>query len=289
MPTKPTVSVVTPFGHIQAWKHDVITEQLERYGAHTRNEIAMLGSLLQPGDTVLDVGAHIGTFSIAFAKLLGDGGQVYSFEADTDNFQLLDENIRNNRYCSVVHPVNAVVSDREQRFRKVTPDPNNSGMHYFVPEDAKTPSDQNSLSLDQWSEGIGLQACALLKVDVEGAEVSVLRSAQNILQIFRPLVYIEVNQAALAEFGSTVDDIEELLDTLGYSYFRNVGQRNSSHDRFRIARLPRMRDGGHFFDCLAIPHAHPSTPSRAKTQLNFQLWKVRRLLRHLRAQARSRT
>ncbi|HIO97458.1 MAG TPA: hypothetical protein EYG71_05970, partial [Leucothrix sp.] len=54
----------TMYGVFESWKGDVITVQLKKYSAHTRNELAMLKSFIAKGDNIIDIGAHIGTYSI---------------------------------------------------------------------------------------------------------------------------------------------------------------------------------------------------------------------------------
>jgi hypothetical protein len=56
-----TVILSTPWGSLESFAGDLITEQLHDYGAHQRSDLAFLLSLLRPGDTVVDVGAHVGT------------------------------------------------------------------------------------------------------------------------------------------------------------------------------------------------------------------------------------
>ena len=67
-------NVKTIYGTFNSWKGDLITEQLKQYSAHTRNELAMIKSLIEHGDNILDIGAHIGTFSIPFSQFNGKSG-----------------------------------------------------------------------------------------------------------------------------------------------------------------------------------------------------------------------
>jgi hypothetical protein len=93
----------------------------------------------------------------------------------------------------------------------------------------------------------------LIKIDVEGMELSVLRSGEQLIVAHRPLLYLEVVEAQLARHGVTVADVEQWLSERGYRFFRNVGPRNSTNDDFVIAPLATLAEGGGFFDCLAIP------------------------------------
>ena len=56
---------------------------------------------IQPGDTVLDLGANIGYFTLLFAKLVGNNGIVFAFEPEPQNIALLTKNIKINNYKNV--------------------------------------------------------------------------------------------------------------------------------------------------------------------------------------------
>ena len=82
----------TVFGQFYVFKNDLITKEIKKCGAHSRNELAMILSFIQPGDIVLDIGAHIGTFSVPIASKVGINGHVYAFEGCTSTFSALQKN-----------------------------------------------------------------------------------------------------------------------------------------------------------------------------------------------------
>jgi FkbM family methyltransferase len=248
--------VTTPFGHFVCWKNDRISDQLRRFGAHSRNELAMVLDCLRPGDRVIDVGAHIGTFSVPFAQRVGETGLLVSFEADPANFGLLERNIRDNGLAARVRLVHGVASDQDGVYEKGYTSEGNSGTHSFVPA-AGGHGGVHSVRVESWwdRECPG-QPVHLIKVDTEGAEVAVLRACRSLIEKFRPILYIEVAEDALRRFGDSADAIDAFLKPFGYRYYRNIGQRNSGHDRYRLARLSSVREGGRFYDLLAI---HPDS------------------------------
>jgi hypothetical protein len=83
-------------------------------------------------------------------------------------------------------------------------------------------------------------------------ELCVLRSAERTIARDRPVLYVEMSAEQLLRHGATPDDIEALLRHHGYRFFRNVGERNSTHDRFELVELTALRDGGAFYDMLAV-------------------------------------
>jgi tRNA G37 N-methylase Trm5 len=76
--------------------NDQITDQLALYGAHTRNELAMVLDHVRNGDVFVDVGAHIGTFAIRVARKLGHRGKLLAIEGAPETHALLERNIGAN-------------------------------------------------------------------------------------------------------------------------------------------------------------------------------------------------
>lgn len=251
----------TPYGVFDCWVNDLISRQLHKFGAHTRNELAMLREFVQPGYNILDVGAHIGTFAIPFARFIDGNGAIFAFEANSDNFKLLCKNVIQNGFDRAIFPQCAIVFDRESNFQMLSPDSGNTGAFVFLPSSS---FEQNPpvVRLDEWCDerGDDIQF-NLVKIDVEGAELSVLRSARRLIDRSHPVLYIEINQGALQRFGVTVDQIEGFLTRSGYEMFQNTGERNSPNDTFQLRALGSLSEGGTFFDVLAI---HDSSPLKVR-------------------------
>ena len=175
----------------------------------------MLRSFISEGDNILDIGAHIGTFSIPFTIFNKKKGTVFSFEANPDNYELLVRNIQENQLDQLIIPINAVVSmEGNTEFSMFLPDSGNSGMYYFSPNSSKSDKSVPSININNWynslDKSINIQ---LIKIDVEGAELSVLCSCHQIIEKYKPILYIEISKTALERFNSTIKDIEEMLDS----------------------------------------------------------------------------
>ena len=79
------------------------------------------------------------------------------------------------------------------------------------------------------------------------------------------MLYIEINPTGLQKYNTSVDDIDRFLQAFGYHYFRNIGERNSDNDSYRIARIRRLAEGGDFFDLLAVHPRDPRYPRSHET------------------------
>ena len=93
-----------------------------KYGEWAQAEVDFLLGLITPGDTVLDVGAYIGTHTLAFAKQVGVGGEVYAFEPQPLSFEVLKRNIGQN-VLNNVRLLNVALSDdpRRAQIRRIDP------------------------------------------------------------------------------------------------------------------------------------------------------------------------
>lgn len=84
-------------------------------GKYCSARIAEIQAVVKTGDTVVDIGANVGYFTLLFAKLVGKEGKVYSFEPDPRNFQLLQRTLERNGLTQV-KAVQKAVSDKADEF-----------------------------------------------------------------------------------------------------------------------------------------------------------------------------
>ncbi len=212
----------------------------------------MLLSFLRPGDAVIDVGAHIGSFAVPMARRVGETGVVVAIEPDDLNLELLYENVAANCAGDEVIVVHAIAGEPTTPLRAVE-DVTNTGAWHFVP-DVSSAMTRHARTVDDIAAAtVGQRRVRLLKIDVEGMELSTLRSAQVTLAASRPLIYCEISAQQLGRQGVTVADLDRFFGERRYVLYRNIGDRNSANDEFTIARLPSLEAGGGFFDVLAVP------------------------------------
>lgn len=127
-----------------------------------------------PKKTVIDIGAHIGTFSIYASSL---GANVYSYEATTMNFNLLKANIQLNE--SPAHIFKFGVTGKRET-RKIYLRPDNLGASNMYSDEEEILERVKCIGLDQVFETNHIKRCYLLKLDCEGAEVEILKGTAKI-------------------------------------------------------------------------------------------------------------
>ncbi|MFT6810208.1 MAG: FkbM family methyltransferase [Saprospiraceae bacterium] len=236
-------------GTFNALDEDLITEQLIAYSAHTRNELSMVVDHIDVSDVILDIGAHIGTYSIPMAKKAAKG-KVWSIEADLSTYDLLVMNIQENELQDRISAYNFLASDGNDNYTQGPGIENNSGANYYLP--SKEKSEFRGTDINLWLEELNLPDIHFIKLDIEGMEYQVLSSIKEYLINHRPKLYIEVVQNQLSRMGDTPQKIQNLLDSIGYRYFVNTYHRNSNEDQYIKTEISDFGFSS-FFDVLALP------------------------------------
>jgi FkbM family methyltransferase len=179
-----------------------------------------------------DVGANLGWFTCLAAKHLPDG-KVFSFEMDEQNYYLLEINVRLNQ-ASNVELVHAAVSDQPGRitYRKpgLEPRATFSILPGEAPADASRVVGVDAVTLDGYFAARDVMP-DFVKIDVEGAELQVLRGMSDLIRRVRPRLLVEVHPRGLSAYGHAPGDLLSLLWEEGYEVSEVQGFRSHSGTR----------------------------------------------------------
>jgi FkbM family methyltransferase len=140
---------------------------------------------VEPGDVVLDIGGCWGDTALYFAKLVGPSGKVYTFEFDPENLEVMRANLAlNPDLASRIEIVERALWDRSGEVLRFA----QFGRMTSVSADADHGSglETETVTLDDFVEQAGLSTLGFVKMDVEGAELNVLRGARDSLKRFAP-------------------------------------------------------------------------------------------------------
>jgi FkbM family methyltransferase len=135
----------------------------------------ILGAI-QPGDTVADVGASAGLYTIPMARRVGDTGRVFAFEPDEQSFKTLRRHVELNGVSQRVELIRAAVADERGSVRFISGQGPLS--HIAPPGNTAAASSTECVRLD---DVFADSKVAVMKVDVEGYEEKVLRGAARLL------------------------------------------------------------------------------------------------------------
>jgi FkbM family methyltransferase len=181
---------------------EYIGQSLEQYGEYNGAEGDFLCGLLSPGQTVVEVGANIGTHTTALAKAVGETGKVIAFEPQPGVFQLLCANIAVNNYAQVATmPVAAGAKPRRSRMPRVDySKPGNFGA--VALNNADDAGD--IVTVGRFDDMLQIKSCRLLKVDAGGMELDPLQGGEELIKRHKPILYVENDRkeksAALISF-----------------------------------------------------------------------------------------
>jgi FkbM family methyltransferase len=186
-----------------------VGRSFDLYGEFSWGESDLFRQVVRSGDVVVDVGANIGAHTLQFAQLTGPTGRVYAFEPQRLAFQTLCANMAlnnvTNAYC----------------FQQAVGRQPGTVLVPFL--DPSTSVNFGGLSLVDARRGdrvpvttidaLDLTACRLIKVDVEGMELDVLRGALTTVHRARPILYVENDREAKS------DELLHSLAALDYDLF----------------------------------------------------------------------
>lgn len=155
-------------------------------GTYEPDQTELFRRSVRPGDDVLDLGAHLGYYTLLASRLAGISGRVFAFEPQPRNVAYLRRHAQLNG-CRNVEVVEAAVYDRtgEVRFQ-----PGRGSGTGKVAEDGGTAV--RAVRLDDFVVERGIVP-AVLKIDVEGGERRVLDGAREMLRRDRPLIFLSTH------------------------------------------------------------------------------------------------
>ncbi len=222
-------TVDSRYGRMTYFANDIgaVSQSLENYGEWAENELAFMKALIPPGATVVDVGAYIGTHTLAFAHFVGPEGRVISIEPQGETFALLKRNVAAKRLRNV-RLKHAAAADHV-------------GTLYASPIHIPAKESFGSAALDRFDlppagiaarrnqqreelirvraltiDSLQLGSCTLMKIDVEGFEDLVISGAKRTIKRLSPVIYAECNsiENGLKTFG--------IMRELGYEVRMHV-------------------------------------------------------------------
>lgn len=168
------------------------------------------------GDVIVEIGANVGTETTGFSDIVGADGRVHAFEPSPSNLTALRGVVAGLRYRNVeVHPM-AIGAEQGRVSFWVPPLGKNQGMASLIANPEVGEGEHVEVecrTLDALGEELG--HARMITIDVEGAEVQVLRGAWEYLGRHRPVLALEAVSAHLERAGSTLVEVADALRELG--------------------------------------------------------------------------
>jgi len=191
-----------------------------------RKQTEHFKKLIKPGDIVIDVGAHIGYYTLIAAARVGKSGHVYAFEPTSNTFKILQKNIQMNNFTNV-SLYNLAISDKEGYVELYLSDTINTGATSITVSEFFSGKIEKAkcITIDSFLKKENIKKVDLIKIDVEGAEPKVLRGMKELLSKQSPKILIEINEERLKSFGYSKDYIYKFLLNKGYKAYDTHGNK----------------------------------------------------------------
>ena len=202
---------------------DHLSQLIYFIGEYERPITEIVRAFVRPGSICLDVGANIGWYTTLMQVLAGPGGEVHAFEPVPGTFSVLSGNVASNRHPAQVALNNVALGESAGT---VT-------MHTFglladghaslsdFGDSAAASVSVPMIVLDHYLEEKGVGPVDFVKIDIEGAELSMLKgSARLFAQERPPVIVVEAALETTRGFGYVPDDIVKFLrDSAAYDFF----------------------------------------------------------------------
>jgi FkbM family methyltransferase len=241
-----------------------LSDRIERQmwgGCYEPHVQETLAALLSPGDTFVDVGAHIGYHAVRGALAVGPHGRVFAFEADPHNFSRLAGHLRQFSWAVAMPKAVSSASGSLTFERSSQLGESGWGTLTTVRDLAKGEHvSVDAVSLDDWFSANRPERVAAMKIDAEGSEVDILRGAANFLNHARPAIVIEANDVVLRQAHTSALELTRLLRANKYDLFEL---------ETRSLRLLPPDTAPQTLDLLAVPAERTPSVVEILTRVGF--------------------
>ncbi len=210
-------------------------------------EFALLGRFIRRGSYCVDVGANVGLYAFRMATLSGPTGHVVAIDPYSPNLTFIHKGARLLRLHNL-ETQEYVLSEVEgtvglvvplTRLGRVADDP----LVHIATRDEPSKLRVRSTTLDLLVDRLLLPSVDFVKIDVEGAELMVLRGGLKTINRFHPVIFCEVEAQWYRRYGFEFEDVLHLLEGVGYRCFV-----------FENGKLIDVRSGAtRHANCLFIP------------------------------------
>jgi len=228
---------------------------LDKYGEYGRDEHELLKQVIREGDIVVDAGAQYGVTSLALAQVVGPQGAVYAFEPQRVLHQILCSNFAMNSAGNCHCKQEAL---GQQPGEAVVPavDVNMEGCHGCTALDS---SNYLGETVKMTSvDALNLPKMRLLKVDVEGMELDVVRGAVKTINMFKPALYMKAHYNPEDNtLSQKTQDLARFVKSLNYDMYWHFSRLYYADNFYSNPQNDYGEDT--ILHILAVPHVDGSS------------------------------
>jgi len=204
--------------------HECVQKAIFCFHYFEPEDVAVFRTFIKPNSIVLDVGANIGQYALLASKLMGETGQVYAFEPSPEVYPKLQHHVQLNEFSNIEVITCAVAAKSGSMEFYPANEQGNQGVGSLIPADdyraqirSTASIDVDVVSLDAFCESRDITHVDMLKIDVEGFDLEVLKGAEALMKNNPNLVIMsEVEPINLAQLGATAADFYGFMKERGF-------------------------------------------------------------------------
>jgi FkbM family methyltransferase len=204
-----------------------------------------LYELIKTNYVIIDVGANIGQTSMNFAKSGGENSVIYAFEPDPVNYSKAIENLKLNSFNNI-HYFNIGLGSASEKLSLKINSPLNRGGNRIDRNSGNSSLIITIDTLDNILEKENVKKVDLIKIDVEGFELEVLKGARHTITQYKPVLFIEIDDNNLKQQGTGADELIRFITELGY---KCVGSKSKNEINVSEMNLKNCH-----FDMICVPN-----------------------------------
>jgi FkbM family methyltransferase len=192
--------------------------------AYESENFEFLAENCKAGSVIIDIGAHIGLFSVIASQVTGKTGKVYAFEPAPSTYGLLQKTLRINHNESVIETFQKAVGRGKGKITFFISDgaaDNGNSLVNYKDDRPLHGIEVDVTSVDVFVKEKKLNRLDFIKIDVEGAEYDTLRGAAETLQSLRPVCIVAIHPEPIMAKGDRLEDIYDFIISQRYRIMFN--------------------------------------------------------------------
>lgn len=196
------------------------------YESFEQEEVLFIKRFLTSGDIFFDVGANIGFYTLHACDIIGETGQIHAFEPSSKTFKRLTENVSLNHLQDKVIVNNIGLSDKTDEIEINLYANGYDAWNSFANILDKGASEKEIVKVETLNNyvknnNIEVSKISLIKIDVEGWEIPVIKGATDILKSSNaPVLIVEFTEENAFKAGFNCYELYDLIIGLGYKWFK---------------------------------------------------------------------
>lgn len=249
--------------------NDIVDVHFALHQTMNYSGMVIASVIIKGGHTVFDIGANIGTETLAMSNLVGEKGKIIAIEADPDTANILRERIRCGNFLNIIVE-NKAIAKKKGAINIVRCSKHNAGMNFVTDVIEDTSAIVEAITADDLVSVYGEPDFVFM--DIEGSEYGFLLGGLHLLTDVRPIIFTEVNASMLPRTGGTILKFCKLLDEFNYTAY-------DANTRFLTEITFSQVDHCVSSDWLLIPKENVDIVNRIRRHLVFsrflpRIWRL---------------